>query len=634
MTNWLKQISKCKQKETESVAVNTYYSCMMTSLEKINAIYDCAKTCFPFNVKELKNKLINEDEFMEVQDAIIDEKYKDLHRILGNILPEVNEETYYKQHLIRQHFVARKGLTMKDMRNIVLWQIWIEHLISHFPNFDDLQENLMTSASDWTTMGDHLYNNCQLADMKPIHLGLYKFKENEPEHPEATKDWATFSNIANPDKRKIWYFKRMMEKAAFRKYDLVTDQHLIGTENEKQFRLPLKLLHTMHFMAYNSTTEAEIKDTMSLLRIINNRNNNAFIGTIQHINYCATHLGNLHSKLLNKHMKAVYDTKEEYKIEFTYPNSDRVHLRKVNPNRNTYILKKMYYNQVLKLVKGIGLNPQWDTTLMESKNPILFNLLKRHFSNEDTYNQQIKPLYETLRKGLVQEDIQMGKSMENYINNPIDLILNFIAWYVVNEIKQYKYFTEDDELAKEFYSKHNGFMEAIIDENNVNPKERSVYYVKEWDIEEIGRNLFVTNENDFSKIDAYLDLFIRDHKILKNPGEEKNNDDDNDDTSNADDRTNVDINDSEDADESIYATESLTLTSAKTVGDISLLLHDTILYLTTAKRDDDVKYVVSGIEKMKTKGSNCKIELSSETNITTRIYYVPEKLQQLIEESI
>ena len=271
---------------------------------------------------------------------------------------------------------------------------------------------------------------------------------------------------------------------------------------------------------------------------------------------------------------------------------------------------------------------------MESKNPILFNLLKRHFSNDDTYSQRIKPLYETLRKGLVQEDIQMGKSMENYINNPIDLILNFIAWYVVNEIKQYKYLTSDDELAKEFYSKHNGFMEAIIDENNVNPKERSVYYVKEWDIEQIGRNLFVTNENDFSKIDAYLDLFIRDHQIVKNPGEEKNNDDDNDDTSNADDRTNVDINDSEDADESIYATESLTLTSAKTVGDISLLLHDTILYLTTAKRDDDVKYVVSEIGKMKTKGSHCKIELSSETNITTRIYYVPEKLEQLIEESI
>ena len=83
MTNWLKQISRYKQKETASVAVNTYYSCMMTSLEKINAIYDRAKKCFPFNVKELKNKLINEDDFMKVQNAIINAKYKDLYKILN-----------------------------------------------------------------------------------------------------------------------------------------------------------------------------------------------------------------------------------------------------------------------------------------------------------------------------------------------------------------------------------------------------------------------------------------------------------------------------------------------------------------------------------------------------------------------
>ena len=163
-------------------------------------------------------------------------------------------------------------------------------------------------------MSQHLYGNRQLGEMQPINLGLYKLKKNATSHPEADKNWRIFTNINKPKEQKIWYFKCMMEKAALRKYDLITDQDLVGTENDKQFKLPLKVLHTMHFMTYTCTTELEMKETITMLRDMNNKNGNEFIATIQTINYCATRLGNIHSKLLNKLMKMVEGT-----FSITYP---------------------------------------------------------------------------------------------------------------------------------------------------------------------------------------------------------------------------------------------------------------------------------------------------------------------------
>ena len=49
---------------------------MMTSLQKIDGMYERANNCYPFNVKATYSKLIKEDDFMQVQEAIINEDYR------------------------------------------------------------------------------------------------------------------------------------------------------------------------------------------------------------------------------------------------------------------------------------------------------------------------------------------------------------------------------------------------------------------------------------------------------------------------------------------------------------------------------------------------------------------------------
>ena len=128
-----------------------------------------------------------------------------------------------------------------------------------------------------------------------------------------------------------------------------------------------------------------------------------------------------------------------------------------------------------------------------------------------------------------------------------------------------------------------------------------------------------------------MDLQIQDYYIIKNPEDKDDNITDGEEESDND--RNDDTIQSEPSDEVINEKEDLTLTSAKTVGDISLLLHDTVFYHSIEKDKDNCKYITGEIEKMKVKGSDCKISLSKEGN-NTSIYYVPERLQELIEESI
>ena len=70
-------------------------------------------------------------------------------------------------------------------------------------------------------------------------------------------------------------------------------------------------------------------------------------------------------------------------------------------------------------------------------------------------------------------------------------------------------------MAKELYNKHNGLWQTVIQEGNINATKRTVYYVADWDIHRIGKNIFTDNENDFSKIEDYMDLQIKDYYIIK-----------------------------------------------------------------------------------------------------------------------
>ena len=102
----------------------------MTSLNLI------AKHCTAFerSVEKgpgMKTEDITTATKLEIPKYVSDGKYEDLNNILGAALPEVTELRYYT--LTRNE--DKKTITLKDLRHLIMWQLWIKHFIDHYPNF-------------------------------------------------------------------------------------------------------------------------------------------------------------------------------------------------------------------------------------------------------------------------------------------------------------------------------------------------------------------------------------------------------------------------------------------------------------------------------------------------------------------
>ena len=83
---------------------------------------------------------------------------------------------------------------MKDMRNVIIWQIWIEHSMQHFPFFVMIQHDAMKHSEKWKSISEHFYNSSPLEQLNQQSIGIYDMTE---EKDEALKDFETFKKFLN-----------------------------------------------------------------------------------------------------------------------------------------------------------------------------------------------------------------------------------------------------------------------------------------------------------------------------------------------------------------------------------------------------------------------------------------------------
>ena len=70
---------------------------------------------------------------------------------------------------------------------------------------------------------------------------------------------------------------------------------------------------------------------------------------------------------------------------YAYNQVNRITKKTLNGPRNLYILKKQYYEHVMKFVERFGLHPNWKRDSIMKKNPVLYYLLTRLYDNDKTY---------------------------------------------------------------------------------------------------------------------------------------------------------------------------------------------------------------------------------------------------------
>ena len=481
----------------------------MTSLEKINQIYVDAKNHESFKNKSLKCKNMSMNKFLKVQQYIVDKNYEDLYKVLGHALPEITNATYYHRYISRKE-MDEQGTkpTVVHMRFAVLWQIWIEHLMYHFPLFKETQSDLMNKYIRWRNIGDHFYNTKPLDTIDIKDFAMFGVKDINTE--VAKNDFDTFKSIEKLEDRMKWYFKRMFERAAMNKKQLLDLVEVKGGGNEKGLRVVVKVLQLMQFLTYESTHEEEVHETMSIIRNIEDINNDNFITTVQHINYAAIIMSSIHRKKLNDHAKNCFTARAQFFI--TYPECSQITQKRHNASRNDFILRKMYYDQIMKYLKKIGLNPKWNTKRLKKNNPILHHALTTFFDRKGGKTQKKEDYFSLISKSSAKHSIPQQRKSDNNFYYPTDVILSFISWYIVWYISKYN--INYDNQAMAFYMKHNHYWEEMLEEKNLNVKSRDAFYAKDWDFYTIACNILTNDDDDCIKIDNFLGIKIVNDKLV------------------------------------------------------------------------------------------------------------------------
>ena len=115
---------------------NTYFSCVISSLDLIARIYTEYKeylmSISRSRVLEgLTNGEIDFSKKLEIPKYVNNKQYDKLDGILGATLPEIDERRYYDLRETKK----KDELNIKDLRNMITWQLWITHFRNFFPNF-------------------------------------------------------------------------------------------------------------------------------------------------------------------------------------------------------------------------------------------------------------------------------------------------------------------------------------------------------------------------------------------------------------------------------------------------------------------------------------------------------------------
>ena len=128
---------------------------------------------------------------LEIPQYVSKAKYENLNKILGAALPEVTQSRYYSQ----TENERKTTITLKDLRHLIMWQLWITHFMDHYPNFHTEMETSYERGK-FDQIGKLVFKKIGIENMKPEHLCIHN-----PKKPGEVSENAKKKNIKIQYKR-------------------------------------------------------------------------------------------------------------------------------------------------------------------------------------------------------------------------------------------------------------------------------------------------------------------------------------------------------------------------------------------------------------------------------------------------
>ena len=130
----------------------------------------------------LTNEEIQSNLMLEIPKYVNRKEYRELDRVLGAALPEIDEKRYYKLRETKK----KNELNFNDLRNIITWQLWITHFRDYFPNFRKELLDTLGNSTQYAKIKQVIFDRTRdYSELSPNDLAIYsnRAKPVEPVKP-------------------------------------------------------------------------------------------------------------------------------------------------------------------------------------------------------------------------------------------------------------------------------------------------------------------------------------------------------------------------------------------------------------------------------------------------------------------
>ena len=257
-TEFLSVTSATRNKDAAAQIQYTPYQCILACLRKISLVYEKVVDVKGKGLISLKE--IRDQKKEDIIDLFDKKDWGTLKLYLGSPLPEVNDDTYFRSDInVHQH-----ELGWKDLRNLIVWQLWIEKLWEVWETFNKDVFDMLTSQNKYTIRNALFHTDETIINEMTIDdLEIFKYIDSQnKEWKEDIKEY--YLNDFKKSENKVnWFMYKMQETTARMKREMLMDVDMVS-KNTK-LSTPKQLRNMMQFMTYTSMTEKELKNTLSTL---------------------------------------------------------------------------------------------------------------------------------------------------------------------------------------------------------------------------------------------------------------------------------------------------------------------------------------------------------------------------------
>ena len=166
--------------------------------------------------------------------------------------------------------MAKEEITVKTIRNMFLWQNWIQILWDWFPNFKDIFFTMVKKRDRFDNLREVFKDDTLQESMDAVtYDDLSNVKATQVDMRDTLNKFKSASNKA------LWWIqKHLVDALQLSNTEILTTAYFrqkLPSNQESNLQIPILIKHIIQFMTYISATEADLTKNIKILQSLKHK---------------------------------------------------------------------------------------------------------------------------------------------------------------------------------------------------------------------------------------------------------------------------------------------------------------------------------------------------------------------------